>query len=116
MLGSCFCENRALAGLELCCFFSSLLFEGLLGGNGTRALLSGAALQTSAPHKVRKAARVLYVAVFSTTVVRSMLPFSVIATFAIFLSHAFSVALGATIQLAVHAAGTFELSTTLLAL
>jgi hypothetical protein len=50
-LGSCFCENRAIAGVDFCCFSCSLLFKGLLGGNGTRAALFTTVAQVSATDK-----------------------------------------------------------------
>jgi hypothetical protein len=59
-LGSCFCENRAIAGVDFCCFSCSLLFKGLLGGNGTRAALFTAVAQVSATDKAVTTATLPY--------------------------------------------------------
>ncbi|MGB7938479.1 MAG: hypothetical protein WCF72_07635 [Pseudolabrys sp.] len=59
-LGSCFCENRAIAGVDFCCFSCSLLFKGLLGGNGTRAALFTAVAQVSATDKTVTTATLPY--------------------------------------------------------
>ncbi|MGC1917719.1 MAG: hypothetical protein WA710_21390, partial [Pseudolabrys sp.] len=71
-LGSCFCENRAIAGVDFCCFSCSLLFKGLLGGNGTRAALFTAVAQVSATDKAVTTATLPYIPL--STKQRALLP------------------------------------------
>jgi hypothetical protein len=59
-LGSCFCENRAIAGFDCCCFSCSLFFKGLLGGKGTGEALFAAAAPVSATDKAVTTATLLY--------------------------------------------------------
>src|SRR5262249_39273423 len=60
-LGSCFCENRAIAGFDCCCFSCSLFFKGLLGGKGTWAPLFAATAPVSAIDKAGTTATFLYI-------------------------------------------------------